>query len=78
MPSDTAGVPFEAWTNGHLLHEAELGQWAQVRTLAGRVVEGVLVEGAPAYTHSFGSPPAPLQRAGARARALLFGWEAEQ
>jgi len=72
VPPDTAAVPFEAWINGYLVEEAELGGWARIRTLAGRIVEGDLVQGAPGYTHSFGSPPPSLQRAGARARALLF------
>jgi hypothetical protein len=73
VPADTATVPFEAWINGHLVEEAELGGWARVRTLAGRIVEGQVVEEAPGYTHSFGSPPRALQRASARARDLLFG-----
>lgn len=72
VPEDTAAVPFESWINGWLLDEAELGSRVRVRTLAGRVVEGELVELEPGYTHSFGPPPPPLQQAGARARATLF------
>jgi hypothetical protein len=75
IPPDTAAVPFETWINGWLVEDAELGEQARVRTPAGRLVEGVLVEVAPGYTHSFGSPPPPLQAAGTRAWARLFGRE---
>jgi 2-amino-4-ketopentanoate thiolase alpha subunit len=75
IPEDTAAVPFETWINGWLVDEASLGEPVRLRTPAGRVVEGVLVEVAPGYTHSFGSPPSALQLAGARAWARLFGEE---
>jgi hypothetical protein len=72
IPDDTAAVPFESWTNGWLVDDAVVGERAKVRTLSGRVVEGVLVEVSPGYSHSFGSPPAALQRAGEDARERLF------
>jgi hypothetical protein len=75
IPPETAAVPFETWINGWLLNEAALGDVVRLRTPAGRIVEGVLVEAEPGYTHSFGSPPASLQLAGARAVARLFGRE---
>lgn len=71
-PKHTASVPFETWTNGWLVEEARLGETARIRTPTGRTVAGELVELDPGYSHSFGSPPAVLQRAGERARALLF------
>lgn len=73
IPEDTAAVPFEAWINGWLLEDATIGEPATLRTATGRVVEGVLVEAEPGYHHSFGSPPAALQRAGSKARERLFG-----
>jgi len=75
IPADTAAVPFETWINGWLLDEAALGEVARLRTPTGRVVEGVLIEADPGYTHSFGSPPPSLQAAGTRAWARLFGRE---
>jgi 2-amino-4-ketopentanoate thiolase alpha subunit len=75
IPADTASLPFETWVNGWLAEEAALGERARIRTPTGRLVEGELVEIDPGYTHSFGSPPPALQRAGDRARELLFGRE---
>ncbi len=72
IPEDTAAVPFESWINGWLLEDAEIGQRVRLRTTTGRVVEGALVEIDPGYTHSFGSPSPPLQRAGEEARRRLF------
>jgi hypothetical protein len=75
IPADTAAVPFETWINGWLLEDVELGEPARLRTPTGRIVEGVLVEAGPGYSHSFGSPPPSLQAAGTRAWARLFGGE---
>ncbi len=73
IPDDTAAVPFESWINGWLVDDAMLGERCRLRTPTGRIVEGVLVEEDPGYHHSFGSPPAALQRAGGRAFEILFG-----
>ena len=73
LPEDTASVPFESWINGWLVEDAELGQPARIRTMTGRMVAGELVAVDPGYDHSFGSPPAALQRAGEHSLALLFG-----
>jgi 2-amino-4-ketopentanoate thiolase alpha subunit len=75
IPADTAAVPFESWINGWLLDDAALGDLVRLRTPTGRVVEGVLVEADPGYTHSFGSPPPALQLAGTRAWERLFDRE---
>ena len=72
LPPDTAVCAFESWINGRLLDEAAVGARARVRTMAGRIVEGEVVGVATGYSHSFGPPPAPLQRAGEQARAVLF------
>lgn len=77
IPPDTAAVPFETWINGWLVDDAAIGELAQLTTPTGRIVEGVLVEADPGYTHSFGSPPEPLQRAGRRAFELVFRGRAE-
>lgn len=55
VPEDTAQVPLIQWVKGHLLADADIGQTAQARTRTGRVVEGILQEEAPAYSHSFGA-----------------------
>jgi hypothetical protein len=73
IPADTAAAPFEAWVNGWLEHEAAVGEQAIVRTASGRLVEGRLVEIDPAYRHSFGAPPAPLQLSARRATAIVYG-----
>jgi len=73
IPADTAAVPFESWINGWLVDDAAVGDRCLLRTPTGRIVEGELVEVDPGYDHTFGSPPAALQRAGTRAFELLFG-----
>jgi hypothetical protein len=73
IPEDTAAVPFESWINGWLVEAAAIGERASLRTMTGRIVEGVLVEADPGYRHSFGSPPPALQQAGQEARRRLFG-----
>ena len=75
LPEDTAQVPFESWINGWLAESAAMGSRTRIRTPAGRLVEGELVEVRPGYGHSFGSPSPALQQAGERARRRLFGPE---
>ena len=70
VPADTATVAFESWTNGWLGHDAEVGERVEILTVTGRQVVGTLVETAPGYHHSFGSPPEPLQLAAMRAFEL--------
>lgn len=72
LPADTAAVPFETWVNGWLVDGAALGEQARLLTPSGRIVSGRLVELDPGYRHSFGSPSAPLQEAGRRARDVCF------
>ena len=73
VPEDTARVPFESWVNGWLLDDGvRLGEQARVRTAAGRIVHGTLLELDPGYTHTFGAPPPGLLAASERARSLVF------
>jgi len=55
VPEDTARVPLVQWVKGWLEEDAGIGKTARVRTRTGRLVEGTLVEEAPAFSHSFGS-----------------------
>jgi hypothetical protein len=71
LPPDTAAVPYEARVKGFLEREANGGEPATVRTLAGRRVEGLLTAVAPASGHSFGEPVQELLEAGRELRARL-------
>ncbi len=55
VPEDTALVPLVQWVKGWLEEDAGIGQPARVRTRTGRLMEGILVEETPAFSHSFGS-----------------------
>ena len=56
LPDDTKRVPLEMRVKGFLLHDAEIGGEAEIVTLSGRTVRGVLVEINPEYAHMFGRP----------------------
>jgi len=72
LPESTKVVPYEAWVKGFLLAEiATLGDLVQIRTFAGRVIEGELASIEPAYEHGFGRQPVELIRASLEARDLI-------
>lgn len=71
VPEETQRVPLEVRVRGWLAAPAALGDEAQVRTAAGRLVSGNLVEVEPGYSHSFGPPVPELWTVGSELRALL-------
>jgi hypothetical protein len=71
VPADTQSAPLEMRVKGFLVDPACLGEQAEIETLAGRRLRGVLVELNPAYTHGFGPPIPELAMIGAEARAML-------
>lgn len=71
VPEDTAKVPLELWVKGELLADANTGDTVQVRTRAGRVVQGTLLEGQVHYAHSFGDTVPELRRVGDMVRNRL-------
>ena len=71
-PEDTQKVPYEMRVKGVLLdHEAEIGQNVSIRTLAGRILSGILVAVNPRYPHNFGDPVPELMTIGVELREFL-------
>jgi|UniRef100_A0A7V3RDK5 hypothetical protein len=64
LPEETKKVPLEAWINGFLEENGEIGEKVRIRTLSDRTVEGTLVEINPRYTHDFGDPVPELLKIG--------------
>lgn len=54
LPSDTKNVPLEMWLKGYLLNEGNIGDIVKIKTIAGRIEEGTLVDVNPSYKHNFG------------------------
>jgi hypothetical protein len=71
IPEDTRAVPLEMKVKGFLVHDAIVGQKAQIITAAGRRIEGTLVEINPSYTHIYGPPIPELSPIGGEVRAIL-------
>jgi 2-amino-4-ketopentanoate thiolase alpha subunit len=75
LPPDTAAVPYEARVKGFLVADKAVGAPGCVRTLGGRVVDGLLLRLAPAPGHSFGEPVQELIEAGRELRERLAAAE---
>ena len=54
VPADTAAVPLDMLVRGFLVEER--GGHAVIETLAGRRLEGEVVDESPSWDHSFGAP----------------------
>lgn len=73
VPKDTACVPLEMWVKGFVQEDACVGDLVSIVTMTGRVVEGVLVEISPYYSHGYGKFVPELLEIGLQARKILFG-----
>ncbi len=73
LPPDTASTPLAARVKGFLERDAQVGESAAVRTLAGRLVAGTLLRVGPASGHSFGEPQPELLAIGPELRAADDG-----
>jgi hypothetical protein len=71
VPADTASHAYEGWINGWAVEGAQIGEPVTIRTMAGRVVQGTLVEAQPGYRHGFGRPHRALLGVGPSLKALL-------
>jgi hypothetical protein len=71
VPQDTREVPLEMRVKGFLLHDAAVGDEAEIVTPAGRKIRGTLHLINPAYSHTFGSPIPELSKIGGEVRAIL-------
>jgi 2-amino-4-ketopentanoate thiolase alpha subunit len=64
VPPETQAVALEMRVRGIALHDAALGEPVEIRTAAGRVLRGTLVDLAPRYEHDFGDGVPELVLAG--------------
>jgi hypothetical protein len=55
LPEDTKQVPYVLRVSGFLVEAAEVGEPAEIRTIIGRRLSGVLKVVNPSYSHSFGT-----------------------
>lgn len=55
LPDDTRNVPYILRVSGFLCEDAVPGQPCQIKTRIGRILEGILVQVNPGYSHSFGT-----------------------
>lgn len=71
VPDDTRQLPLEMRAKGFLAAPAALGEEAEIETVTGRRLSGVLLTVNPAYEHGFGPPIAALVRIGVELRTIL-------
>jgi 2-amino-4-ketopentanoate thiolase alpha subunit len=78
IPEDTKATPLKMWAKGWLLQDAVEGSTALVRTINGRILEGIITEVNPAYSHDYGELIPEVLLIGAQAKRILWGDEVEQ
>jgi hypothetical protein len=73
VPEDTAGVPLIMWVKGHLEGDSEIGQAVRVRTVSGRLADGILEVVEPVIDLDYGGFVPEILEIGARVREALYG-----
>lgn len=72
LPEATRSQPLKCWINGFLQDdEAALGDEVQIKTNAGRVIEGRLFSVWPNHVHSFGRQQQTLINIGRELKELM-------
>ena len=71
VPEDTRQVPLEMRARGFLLRPAVPGDEAEIETVTGRRLRGILLAREPVYDHGFGPPVKELLGIARELRALL-------
>lgn len=76
LPEDTKQVPLEMWVKGRLQDEkAEIGDEVTVKTIAGRLEHGRLIEVNPCYELNYGTFVPEILTMEESLRTALFGGE---
>ncbi|ERI90347.1 hypothetical protein HMPREF1982_03950 [Clostridiales bacterium oral taxon 876 str. F0540] len=73
IPEDTKETSLKLWAKGWLIEDSKIGEIAQIRTITGRVLEGVLTEVNPSYEHGFGDFIPEVSYIGLQAKSILWG-----
>ena len=71
IPESTKSLPLMMWVKGFLQEDADIGDYVQVKTRAGRLEQGELIEKNPSYRHDFGECIPELIQVGEQARKLI-------
>lgn len=71
VPEDTKKIPLEMKARGFLNDDAKMGEQVKITTLAGRELEGELVEIDPGFTHTFGPPIMELLTIGNELKKII-------
>lgn len=77
LPEETKPTQLKLWAKGFLMEDCELFKRAKVKTVTGRILEGIVCETSPSYTHGFGDFIPEVMYIGTQAKALLWGEEYE-
>ncbi len=75
LPEDTQKVPFEMWTKGFLLADAEIGDKVEIESIIGRHETGTLIEVNPYYKHNYGKFIPELLTIDKQVKEIVFGGE---
>lgn len=78
IPEDTKKVPFEMWTKGFLIENAEIGDEVVIESVTGRRETGTLVGHNPHYKHDFGKFIPELLTIDKQVRDIVFGGDASE
>lgn len=73
LPEETKKTSLKLWAKGHLIKDSEINETVQIKTVTGRVIEGVISEVNPSYNHGFGDFISELMYIGPQAKEILWG-----
>jgi len=54
IPNDTKTVPLIMWIKGYLMEDGTIGDNVEIKTVTGRIEQGILIAVNPTFYHNYG------------------------
>lgn len=77
IPEDTKKTSLKLWAKGWLLEDSEIECEAKIKTINGRIMEGIITEINPRYSYAFGEFIPEVTYIGTQVKKLLWGEDDE-
>lgn len=73
LPEETKCKPLMLWAKGILQEDSCIGEEAEIKTVCGRLLKGVITEENPRFIHDFGDYVPEVMYIGPQAKSILWG-----
>jgi hypothetical protein len=78
LPEPTKKVPLKMWIKGYLLEDAKIGDEVNIKTITGRLENGILLKENPSYMHNYGQFVPEILEIDRIVKSTLYGGDGNE